>query len=1600
MTPYTIKSILLSIAVVLSIAADAAWSIRQSTIQINSGAGITEMAGSKNYLSQPLFNKAYLGSFTEGGTFTLNGGYMHMRRTNTSNVCVGTMYYRIYKAGTTPGVWIAVSLPNSSVVDANTRKLASNAMSVDILASLTPATYFLEVYWSVTGHSTCSTCCSSTLNDFNGGSGFRGYFDYEMFDAFTDGNFTASPVWSGDATAWRFQESSNVASGATNSKTLRMRGPNSTGTEYLSTPNTTWSATEQHWSFWLGRNAQSYTTSSRVMIWLYANEANLESGTVDGYRISIGDDTGGDEFILQVVTNGVATNLITSAAMTNGLTDIGVSLHVKRLTGGAWTMYTSTLPTSNGGGQTACSDAELVATVNQGTATNNTYTPSGTGYFGLVATHTTSNSSRNTVELDGINIRAEFPAQTTVQFTSASSVADETSGSIALTLTITNPSVLFATNATITLTSGSSSRLSGFTSQTVTFPANSSSSQTINISITNNTNCDDLTNLVFSITTVTGGSSAVANSPSQNTLILSDDDMEYPIFKSEDAESAALTDWTLASSGSWSASNSAPINGVYSARHVSTGSAGQSYLVTSLDDQPLDGGTTTWQFNLSHFGIEPDQNDKFLFFLAANETDLFSSTVDGYAVGINPANAFAPDYITLWRVVDGSPVSAIVISTVDVGSAHNEIGYRITRSESGLWNLYLDVDGGFDNLVNYGSGTDATYDKLSYAGLRYVFKWSTSGQLQFDDLNISQKGCKAVYYSQAVGNAESAIWSTAPVGSPQSVISSRYASFIVQNTHAVTTTDTWLSKNLTVNSGGSLAQGAQECVVFGDLTINGSWNAGTGTLTFKGEVDQNLILGNHTSLYHLKIDNDAAQVNLSASFETRVYGVVSIQEGLLETNDMLVLKSASYATGSIGEIASAGDINGEVTIERHIPALTNYPYGSWMAIGCPVQGQTMAAWDDDLVTTGFTGADYPLPYDFNNIAYYDESVAGGMNTGYVSIGSVTDALDSERGYMVYAQTPSQSVDVKGDIYKGSFNKTLSYTNTGNADDGWNLLVNQYPSQVDFRELVMNGSGVASYYLYDAETNNYKPYNGIVQTGTAPRYINSSQAFFVKAAAAGAYLRYEERFKTNQNVAFERSPEENSYFSMAISNDNGGGDEIIMLFMDEATPNFEWNFDSEKLVSEQPNAITMATVAGDNHLLSVDTRPYDESYVVPVFLNIPAAGNYVLKVTQVNNLPMATCIYVEDVLNGQIIPLNQDAEFSFSIDEAYFGERFFIHFSPSAAITANDATCFGSENGSVIISGISPEWHVQLENAAGVIMTNDGGLQAEHLAAGNYHVYFTNDDLMCQSSHQEIVIAEPAEEVVSIHEITADQCNENNNGSFSLMMDGIISYEYEVYNSSGSLVNTGNSVSPEFMQEGLVADIYEVMIISECETHELTVDVKDPNAIVLNIGDEDLQLTVENDESEWVTILPQTENATTFNWSMDNGFTSSDLVFEYAFTESGNYTLMLIASNDDCQAADFVQINVNETVHVNDNELNAYVSMVQQQDQINFTFHQLNASDMKIYIHDAAGKLIWSDAGHAEQGSAVTADISAFSKGVYTALVLVNNRPILSKGFVK
>ncbi len=209
---------------------------------------------------------------------------------------------------------------------------------------------------------------------------------YATVDTFVDGNFTADPVWSGSTSNWVVVPDSTVAAGAVGSNSLNLNS--SAGlTRFLSTPLAQW-GNSQEWGIFVGRQSVAFTANTQQFFWLYANETTLTNGTVDGYRIAIGDDIGNDEIRLEHVVNGaVSSTVITSSgAIPNGSTDIGFLVRVKRSAGGVWEVYTSPLPTLSGTGAIATDlPFETNANVFQGFGFNSSITPVSGGFIGVAA---------------------------------------------------------------------------------------------------------------------------------------------------------------------------------------------------------------------------------------------------------------------------------------------------------------------------------------------------------------------------------------------------------------------------------------------------------------------------------------------------------------------------------------------------------------------------------------------------------------------------------------------------------------------------------------------------------------------------------------------------------------------------------------------------------------------------------------------------------------------------------------------------------------------------------------------------------------------------------------------------------------------------------------------------------------------------------------------------------------------------------------------------------------------------------------------------------------------------------------------------------------
>jgi len=147
----------------------------------------------------------------------------------------------------------------------------------------------------------------------------------QVRDDFTDGNFTANPVWSGDVTSFQ------VAA-----QQLQSNGPATTGTQIaLSTPSQ--ASTGTVWEFWA--NLRLATSASNLAdVWLMATQPDLKNANNTGYFVRLGGTA--DEVSLFRKDSTRAAVLVidgldgTLASSTNNL----VRVRVTRTTANRWTL--------------------------------------------------------------------------------------------------------------------------------------------------------------------------------------------------------------------------------------------------------------------------------------------------------------------------------------------------------------------------------------------------------------------------------------------------------------------------------------------------------------------------------------------------------------------------------------------------------------------------------------------------------------------------------------------------------------------------------------------------------------------------------------------------------------------------------------------------------------------------------------------------------------------------------------------------------------------------------------------------------------------------------------------------------------------------------------------------------------------------------------------------------------------------------------------------------------------------------------------------------------------------------------------------------------
>lgn len=610
--------------------------------------------------------------------------------------------------------------------------------------------------------------------------------------------------------------------------------------------------------------------------------------------------------------------------------------------------------------------------------------------------------------------------------------------------------------------------------------------------------------------------------------------------------------------------------------------------------------------------------------------------------------------------------------------------------------------------------------------------------------------------------------------------------------------------NLTLEPLSDVDLNAFELSLQRNLTNDGTIISNGGTLNFNGSSDIQLIFANvDLDLDNITIDNPNG-VSLSNG-AIDLTNTLTLTNGNFSTNNSLTLLSNASGTARIAEI-TGGSISGDITMQRYIDAgATN-----WRFLTSAVSGTTLADFNDDFITSGFTGSDFPLwptaANPWQSIYFYDETQPGIQDNGYTAATNITNSVAIGEGLWIWSGdtitgTQAFTIDMTGPTNTGNINLPITYTNSGNTDDGWNMVGNPYPSTIDWDDPSITKTNINNaIYIWNPDLEQFASYVAGLGTNGGSKDIASSQAFWVQANATGAAVQLTEACKTTDGGIFLKAPSSASPLTINVQN-SIGSDQTIINFNANSTTGFDGMYDASKILSANTNLPSISTIVNDSTELSINQMPQTD-ISIPLKITTGVSGFHTIDISGIQSFNHLSCIFIEDLFSGITYDLTTTTTFTTFIYDTTSVPRFLIKLGTETITSSTAASCFGNNDGSIVIQkNAATSFNTILKDDQNNVIVNHSntfGIDSiNNLSAGTYLLETT--DNTCGSLMDSITIVEPLQ-ITASFSTNIDTVYLTNGGivQFTNLSNNASSYRWDFDD-----LNTSTLTSPthQYLQAG-------------------------------------------------------------------------------------------------------------------------------------------------------------------------------------------------------
>ena len=754
----------------------------------------------------------------------------------------------------------------------------------------------------------------------------------------------------------------------------------------------------------------------------------------------------------------------------------------------------------------------------------------------------------------------------------------------------------------------------------------------------------------------------------------------------------------------------------------------------------------------------------------------------------------------------------------------------------------------------------------------------------------------------------------------------------------------------------------------GNYANNGTYNHTGGTIEFNGSGAQTI--DGASTFFNMSVNNSGGSVTLNTGLHD-LLGTLSLNAGTFNTNNALTVVSNDTITGSIGTI-TGGTINGTVTMQRKL--LTG-PDG-WRLLSSPISGMTLQDWNDDFITSGFTGSDYPS-FPFYSIWSYDETKFGIYDTGFVHPGNITDPILTGKGYWCYIGPLPTVIDLAGNINSGAFNFNVTYTpNAGPANDGWNWIGNPYPSTIDWDSPNWTKTNIAgAIYIWNPANQQWASYVFPFGTNGGSNFIASSQGFCVQTTGASPSLILQETCKSTVDATFlKRNNNLANSFSLILSKNNKT-DETVLRFDQNATSGFDTYFDAWKLFSSG-NVPSISSVIQDSLDMSINSVPgLSVDYSIPLRVKTWVSGQHVITAHGIGNMPDNACIILEDTYNNILTDLRADSTYLFNLSDTTEYPRFLVHISAPGILETHSTTCDLSNGFAVGHASGSGPWVYTWKDSLGNIIQQDTSINSldtlNGVSSGMFVLVIEGNSNYCNSTVVDTFYIGHVP-LVNIDAMVQDvACYGDSNGQIELSITGGTP-PYSV------LWQDGDTTT---LRTGLPPGLYIVEITDQALCyHTDSFTLGSPDQIVASfVPSSDTIYLIQGGS---VDFINNSSGASSYFWDFGDGSYATDANPTHTYLNDGLFTVMLKALNGQCDDSVFKQIVVLTSPGITEETTNEEFSVYSKDNDIYILPDLLSTQITDISVVNALGQEIYKSSQPLFNQS-FKLGINARCSGIYT-----------------